>query len=85
VPSISTPLIVLAALAVVPAVVLVSWVGLLFHQVLKLPADQQRHGVTVLKQLTEFVRVGFMRRSADAKASQGRLRLPMGSQDDGRS
>jgi hypothetical protein len=83
VPSI-TSIIMLAALASVPAVVFVAWVGLLFHRVLRLPTDQQKHGVTVLKQLTELVRVGATRRSVGAENPRPRRRAAKGSQDEGR-
>jgi hypothetical protein len=73
VPSI-TSLIVLAALVSVPALILVTWVGLLFHRVLRLPADEQKHGVTVLKQLTALARVSVEVRGTNGRRTRRRLR-----------
>jgi hypothetical protein len=61
----------LAALVSVPAVVLVAWVGLLFHRVLSLPTDQQKYGVTVLKQLVELARVGVEGKTTNRQSVGG--------------
>jgi hypothetical protein len=84
VPSFSTSLVFVAIAAAVPAVLLVIWVGLLFHRVLNLPADQQGHGATVLKQLTELVRVAVTRNDTNSKTLRRRQLRP-GSHDDGGS
>jgi hypothetical protein len=80
-----TSLIMLAALVLVPALVLVAWVGLLFHRVLRLPTNQQKHGVTVLKQLTALVRAGIKARSTNCQSTQRHLPRAKGSQNKGRS
>jgi hypothetical protein len=84
VPSI-TSLILLAALVSVPALILVAWVGLLFHRVLKLPTDQQKHGVTVLKQLTALVQVGVKARSTNEQPARRRPQRSKSPQNEGRS
>lgn len=80
-PSVSTPLILLAAVATIPALVFVTWVGLLFHRVLNLPADQQKHGMMVLKQLTQLVRVGATHKNTETRPSRPRPALPKNSRD----
>lgn len=80
-----TSLICLAALVSVPALVLVAWVGLLFHRVLKLPTDQQKHGVTVLNQLAALVRVGVGGRITNGQSARRRPRRTKSPHNEGRS
>ena len=80
-----TSLLLLALLVSVPALVLVVWVGLLFHRVLRLPNDQQKHGVTVLEQLTALARAGVEGRTANRRSARRRTRRTERPQNEGRS
>lgn len=80
-----TPLIFFAALVSVPILAFVAWIGLLFHRVLKLPTDQQQHGVAVLKQLTALVRASAPNKITNGQPTRRRRPRTSGPRNEGRS
>lgn len=57
--ALSVPSAVLAGSIGFALILLVTWVGLLYFKVLQLPEKDQAHGLNVLKELTDLIKVAF--------------------------
>ena len=51
-------------------ILLVTWVGLLYFKVLRLPGKDRAHGLNVLRELTDLIRAAFTSGKSESKPDE---------------